>query len=100
MQSREFPDCCAGVIFNGFGHTRTAMSGSTPYTEKYVNDWLEHNERIWGSRGFAQIVLNQDQRKMFHTLLKGRGYRCLIASIYHPGHKSRISIYLKEFNKQ
>lgn len=101
MRVNSIPDCCAGYLFTGFGHTRTAASGATKYDLKDVDSWLDLEEKRWGKySAFAEIFLNQDQRKVYHKLLKKRGYRCVIANMYHPGHNSRIFLYIKRFHNK
>lgn len=100
MRVNSIPDCCAGYLFTGFGYTRTAASGATRHDLDVVNKWLDNEERRWGHDAFAQIILNGTQRKYYKKLLKDRGYRCVIANIYHPGHGTRIFIYIKRFNNR
>jgi len=99
MRADIFPDCCAGVIFSRFGNTTTAAGGNTPYTKEEVTQWLNEVEPMWKHRGFAMIVLNKTQANKIGKAVTDNKYECIAENIYHPGHRSRINIYLKRFHK-
>jgi len=99
MKSVTFPQCCGIRLFTEFGHTDTAAT-NTKFTNEEVTAFLDAQENdgyTASQKAINMIVLNDEQRVIFKKLLFDRGYRSLKkAGFYHPAHKTRIYIYVKE----
>lgn len=98
MYSSAFPSCCGAIVFSHFGNTRTANPDNwVKFTEQQVDDWLKDTLPEKDKYGLITAILNEDQKKLFHNVLKKHGFK-LKGNGLNQGHMTRLFFYLKENN--
>lgn len=99
MRVSDFPGCCGGVIFSGFGHVPSEAEPN--HSVKEVEDFLEKHEAHQGKtlrKAFALITLTTTQNGVFSKMLEARGYNRTKAGANYAWYGANIHVWIKELN--
>ncbi len=94
LSVNSFPVCCGAEVLGHFGYAKNNIGAQRrPPIAETEADLKEADEQ--NHVGLKVLTLASEQREHIEPSLKKFGYKLLVENFYHPGHRSRISLYGK-----
>lgn len=89
MYLEEFPSCCGISTIVEFPYTLRSLEGVSRQLDLYEE---EHQE---SRAGLLMCVLDKQQKKLFGSTLKRKGYVVLGRPFHNSRHHSTLTMYCK-----
>lgn len=92
IYNNNFYGCCGINVLWGLGKTSTANVANYNAVASVIAE-IEKNKT--SSNAMTLIALNEEQRAIYQEGLGDIGYYPVVMDAYHPGHKTKITLFAR-----